>query len=221
MKKLSKVLGAITCAFVLLLTGMSLTACSFGSKAKLELYQSFKTEYAVGDSVDVTGGVLLYTNADGDERHITIDDSMVVSFNTEASGNKKMFIAYKDCEIAVNYTVYDDVGCESVAYCANPGYLGSGVAEEGRYDYFYFTSKTELLAMTTNVSTASIDKSHFTGATSIAVTSSIVNGKKVYVGTYASSNQITITVISASKIRVEISSGAVQLNYEASKITLN
>lgn len=221
MKKLSKVLGVITCAFVLLLTGMSLTACSFGSKPTLELYHSFKTEYAVGESLDVTGGVLLYTKS-GEERHVNIEDSMVVNFNTETSGSKKMFISYKDCEITVHYTVYDDIECESVVYCANPSYLEKGVADANKYDYFFFKSKTELLSISTNVNTSNIDKNYLAKGTNIAVTSSMVNGKKVYVGTISgTTNQIIITVISASKINVIIKSDAITLDYEASKFTLN
>ena len=64
------------CCFSILLTGCS------KSEPKIQIESQFKTNYYVGESLDVLGGILKYTDANEKESFVEITPEMISSFTT-------------------------------------------------------------------------------------------------------------------------------------------
>ncbi len=100
MKKLSKILILP----VLILCSMFML-CACGAKEDgLALNSAFKTEYYVGEALDVTGGILDFTK-NGETTQIVIEKSMVLNFSSETAATRNMVIAYTDPESEKTYTI--------------------------------------------------------------------------------------------------------------------
>ena len=96
----------------LLVIALILTFCSCPiilfscqKSPKLELVQPFKTTYFVGEKLDIFGGIIKYTDENGEETNIAVSEDMVSIFSTEKPGNRKLIITYLNKTILVDYTV--------------------------------------------------------------------------------------------------------------------
>ena len=73
---------------------------------KIELKTTFKTDYFVGDALDVTGGTLLASKNNNTTEIINITKEMVSNFiNTEASTTNKLRITYSGKTLDISYTI--------------------------------------------------------------------------------------------------------------------
>lgn len=91
-----------------------LTACGGGNTPEgsgvestpdgLSIYSNFDTTYYVGQSLDVSGGILDYTK-DGKTVKISITEDMITGFSTEKAGSKSMVVTYQGETLVINYTV--------------------------------------------------------------------------------------------------------------------
>ena len=101
MKKVKNTVIAVI-MFAILLIPAFVAGCSF--VPGLVLYDRFKTEYYVGEDLDLTGGLIKYTK-DGESEYVEVTLSMVTGFNSLTVGNKQLTITYKDKSIKVSYRV--------------------------------------------------------------------------------------------------------------------
>ena len=124
MKRLKKTFIVFALIFVLCACPAILFACQ--KSPKLELVQSFKTTYYVGEKLDLIGGIIKYTDEDGEATTIAIREDMVTVFSTEKPGNRKLIITYRDKTCLVDYTVLPYDVKENVYYW------------DGEHDFFSF-----------------------------------------------------------------------------------
>ena len=157
MKKLSKIIISIA---LMLVMAMPVLMSGCGPEEGITLYSTFKTEYQVGDSLDLDNGKIEYTDEDGKKTIVAITSSMVSSFSTNSTGDKELIITYKGFSITVEYTVikklnlkngvyrfeqYADVTDVSLLlYFSSPnvvkmgqGTVGAGMVAEGTYTKSY------------------------------------------------------------------------------------
>ena len=103
-KNLFKVLTAFA---LVICSTFALTGC-FGGEAKItaiDLAQSFKTQYEIGETLDVSNGIIKVTYEDDTQKDVVVTESMVSGFNTQTAGQKTMVVTYKDSTKTVSYTV--------------------------------------------------------------------------------------------------------------------
>lgn len=105
MKKFFKIVAIVIMALV---SSTVLSAC-FGneSKAKLEIFKTFDSEYLMGEQVNTAGGVLKYTDKNGNVDLIDITADMIVDFDTSTYGHKTLTISYEGLRVTTNYKVYN------------------------------------------------------------------------------------------------------------------
>ncbi len=107
MKKLSKIL---ILPVLILCSMFVLSACGETGEKKdgLTLNSAFKTEYYVGETLDVTGGILDFTK-NGETTQIIIENSMVSGFSSETAATRNMVVSHTDAgktyTITVKYVV--------------------------------------------------------------------------------------------------------------------
>lgn len=105
-KNLFKVLTAL--AFVLCAT-LTFAGCDLfgGSKEVLsiDLTQTFKTQYQLGENVDPTNGMIKITYDDDTQKDIAVTSSMISNFDNQTVGQRNMIITYKEATCTVSYTV--------------------------------------------------------------------------------------------------------------------
>lgn len=106
-RKNMKIFKKIALAFALVLAvclpAVLMAAC--GEQDKLSIVQTFKTEYMVGEELDVSGGIIKYIDEEGNAKHVELQESMISVFSTEKPGNKTMMITYENETLAVKYVV--------------------------------------------------------------------------------------------------------------------
>lgn len=115
MKKVNKIFISLALVLVLVLP-LFLGGCFGGSKEKLELHTEFKTEYNVGDVLDLTNGKIKYTNEKGEIIILAITPQMVSSFNTDTVGTREMIITYEEKSILVSYFVVNPFKIKNAVY---------------------------------------------------------------------------------------------------------
>ena len=103
MKKTKNILFAFLALIVLALPMFALGCDS--DQSSLEVFNSFKTEYYQGETIDLTDGVLKYTDKEGDVSYINVSSDMIINFNTTTPGNRKMVIIYNDETLEISYVV--------------------------------------------------------------------------------------------------------------------
>ncbi len=103
MKIFKKIVLTFALVLAICLPTVLLSAC--GGEKKLSLVQKFKTEYYVGETLDVSAGILKYIDADGKATNFAVEEDMVSVFSTEKPGNRKLLITYKEETLTVDYTV--------------------------------------------------------------------------------------------------------------------
>ncbi len=100
MKKFTKFLilpALILCSMV------TLFACG-GKPEGIKIISTFKTEYYVGENLDVTGGIIEYTK-DKNTIHIAIEEEMITGFSSETEGTRNMVLSYIDNQTDQIYTL--------------------------------------------------------------------------------------------------------------------
>lgn len=151
MKKVRKTVFIMLLLFTytFMLTGCDLFG---GSKPKLQIYQQIKQYYAVGDSLDVSSGLLRVTNGDDiSYQHITSD--MVTGFSTATPGARTMVITYDGAQVTVSYKVFENV--QNDVYYRSANSL-SGTGNPAMYMYFKFNHTTKtMFGLTSSSATVS------------------------------------------------------------------
>ena len=122
-----KILIGLLC----LVVGFAIAIPVFGmlnkddDKDGIKINTSFKTEYCMGDTLDVTGGILDYTK-DGKTTQVVITSTMVSGFTSSTTGTRRVVITYDGFTCMVSYTI-KDARCieDNVAYYLSTynGYL--------------------------------------------------------------------------------------------------
>lgn len=107
MKKTKNIMVAVLALIVLIIPAF-MSGCFGDKKGKLELFNSFKTEYYVGDDLDLTNGKLKYTDKESNVTYVDILESMVSDFNTTTVGSRTLLITYQDLTLEVDYTVSEE-----------------------------------------------------------------------------------------------------------------
>lgn len=108
MKLFKKFVVMFAIVIMLGLSSTLLFACgSDNTKDRLSIYQEFKTEYYVGDTLDVSRGILKYIDGENKVQYVTLKQEMVDidSFSTDLPGTWSMVITYEDETLLVSYTV--------------------------------------------------------------------------------------------------------------------
>lgn len=70
----------------------------------ITLHTSFKTEYYMGESLDLTGGILDYT-VGTNTSNIAITSDMISGFTSQAPGTRQLAITYRNFTCTIPYTV--------------------------------------------------------------------------------------------------------------------
>ncbi len=102
--------------FVITLCPFMLMACGENSET-LKVVQSFKTEYYVGEVLDVSTGILEYTK-DGETKQVAVTSEMISTFTTSTIGTRNMVLTYNDKTITISYTVKPFQLVDNVRYNA-------------------------------------------------------------------------------------------------------
>ena len=103
MKKMKNILLALSLVVIAILP--MLTACGPMQEPSLALTTDFKNEYIIGESLEVAGGILTYTDETGKETYIAVEADMITGFSTEVVGERNMVITYSDLTILYPYSV--------------------------------------------------------------------------------------------------------------------
>ncbi len=140
---------------------------------------AFKTDYYIGESLDITGGMLNYTK-EGVTTPVAIEESMISGFATDVTGAREMVISYGDYTITVSYSVRDTIFELNTAYRSTD--LVSNTGNDGQsenYLYVWFVGDNTMAMQW------SVEVPEAIGQGSIAVenrrsyTSKIVDGRLV------------------------------------------
>lgn len=200
MKNITKKI-ALICSFVFVFAATILfTGCNKDLE-DLQIYTGFKTEYVVGESLDLTNGKLIYTDNDGKETIISITESMISSFSTATAGTREMVITYNNKTLLYSYTVVADVQVGDLYYLTPSIFTTSS----NMYDYIYIKTTEVFSFGASTKSPENITDSEL--QTNATFTRSLVGGKVVY--TYNQNNAsgtavYTLTVNNATSISVSI-----------------
>ena len=144
MKKLNKIAIFMFIALLCCCTSFIFVGCDNGQK--LELTQSFKTQYYLNEELDTTNGIIQYTDENGEKTSVEVTNEMVSAFSTETLGTRKMIITYKDYTLEVSYTV-NPFDVEVGAY-----YYAEDMGNFSNYNHAFikFTSSTKVEFILTN-----------------------------------------------------------------------
>ena len=109
MTKKKGLVSFIFCALCVFLIPFFTVACADTSvKDGIEISNAFKTEYEIGEAIDVSGGVLKCV-IDGKESFVPITVEMVSGFDSSTAGDdKQLVITYNDMTTTLNYKVYPE-----------------------------------------------------------------------------------------------------------------
>ena len=136
MTKTKRISTALLAILSLFLFSFALTACG---ESKIELVKDFKLEYNIGEELDVSGGVIKYTNG-GEEKLVSLTADMVTGFNSQTAGERTLIITYEDLQTTIKYTVAPEYVALNIRYtCTTPGVQ----------DYLIFTDETTMVYSTT------------------------------------------------------------------------
>ena len=104
MRNLKKLGLSLVLVMMIIASPLLLFACA--EKPTLEISTSFKTTYYIGESLDVSNGVLKYTK-DGKENFVDVEENMITGFSSETAGTRELTITYEDLTIQLSYTIND------------------------------------------------------------------------------------------------------------------
>lgn len=131
-KKLLAVLGVIS---LVLLSTFLLVGCNEEPSTQepiLSLKTSFQTEYEIGEELNILGGQLLYTDENGKETTVDIEESFVTGFDSSTLGEKTMTVTYLGKSINVDYVINPEY--------ANYNEYYQAADDWGTYHYINFTN---------------------------------------------------------------------------------
>ena len=211
-----KIFKKIALTFLLLVVCCSpliLTGC-FGDdpvEPKIEITTEFKTNYMLGEDLDVTGGILEYTNEKGKSISVAITSQMVTGFNSSSVGTRQVVVTYEDCTALVTYTVspYD---IDTTTFYWAHDELADGTRT---YEYLKINEDLDIYMNSELVSSSSgpdASKNNIELYSKLTtLTRSIENNKVVYSGYYLLSGSnstatVVITVENKNTITVKIES---------------
>ena len=111
---------SIIIAFALMLTLFAgvLAGCGSGNDDNAQIVvrsDMIKTEYVVGEKLEITGGVLEYV-LNGKTTHIQITKEMISNFSTEKVGSYAMIVTYNGKTTTVGYTVNKGFDLSKIYY---------------------------------------------------------------------------------------------------------
>lgn len=187
MKNFNKIFISLALVLVLALP-LLVGGCFGGPKEGIKIYSNFKTEYQIGEQLDLTDGKIEYTDEDGKKTIIEITTQMVTSFNTDTVGNRSLIITYQGNTCTVNYSVYRVYKATvGAVYTASPTIMlfeGSGYNTNDYYDAIKFTD-ADTLKLTVEQKTTPYDQLDWSEENQGAIltfdcTTSVVNRKTVY-----------------------------------------
>lgn len=204
MKNITKKI-ALICSFVFVFAATILfTGCNKDLE-DLQIHTGFKTEYFVGESLDLTNGKLIYTDKEGKETIVSIKESMISSFSTATAGSREMVITYNNKTLLYSYTVAEAPADVQVGdlYYLTPSIFTTA---SNMYDYIYIKTTEVFSFGASTKAPANITDSDLP-STNATFTRSLVGGRVVY--TYNQNNAsgtavYTLTVINATSISVSI-----------------
>lgn len=103
--------------FLLLLVGGGIYIYfNFKDKCKeIVLQEEFKTEYFIGENLDVTNGKIKCVTYSGDEKVVDVTTDMISNFSTKSIGEFKMTLEYEGKRIDVDYKVKDEKVLEIIS----------------------------------------------------------------------------------------------------------
>lgn len=107
-------------AFALMLTLFAgvLAGCGSGKDDNAQIVvksDMIKTEYVVGEELEITGGVLEYVS-NGNTTHVQITKEMISNFSTEKVGSYVMIVTYNGKTTTVGYTVNEGFDLSKIYY---------------------------------------------------------------------------------------------------------
>ena len=70
----------------------------------ISIHTNLKTTYYVGESLDVTGGIINYT-VDGHTTQVAVTENMVTGFSSTTTGTRNMIITYQGQTTTVSYSI--------------------------------------------------------------------------------------------------------------------
>lgn len=208
MKKLSKIFLALALVLVFAVPFVFAGCENGASNAKeegIKIHTTFKTEYEVGEDLDVTNGKLVYTDTKGKETVVAITADMITSFSTATVGTRQMIVTYQGFTTLVDYEVYQvvDVNVGDLFYC-RPALFGAPTPEdvENYYTYVKFSADSKVSVDTSSAAPADYVPNGYTQT--FNTTKEKVNKKYVYTITnpFGSNGSIVITVVDENTISV-------------------
>lgn len=108
-KNMKKILKIMILPLFLVCSLFGLVACGENSEQtppvdSISLYATFKTEYFVGETLNVAGGILNYTH-DGKTVQVVISNDMISGFDSEVVGTREMVLTYQENTLSISYTI--------------------------------------------------------------------------------------------------------------------
>ena len=193
----------LSCAFMV-------SACQ-KPEDKITIHTPFKTQYYVGEQLDVTGGILNYTK-DGKTTQVAITSNMVTGFSSANAGTFNIVIYYQGLSVLVAYTV-NEIPALNIDY--NKFYRSELINEGGmgnNYAYAKFIDGLTFGMFFTSTEFTATNPPQFTNSASQFAISSrnFVNGKWVVTvvpGQAIVDVNISVTIISETEINVYYSVG--------------
>lgn len=138
MKKLNKVFVSLALVLVLVIPVL-VSGCFGGSKEGIKIHTEFKTEYMIGEDLDLTNGKIEYTDKTGKKTVVVITEQMVTGYDKNNAGTRELVITYEGNTLLVEYTVNPyDVELGAVYY--QTPFM---IAQDFDYGYLKFVSATE------------------------------------------------------------------------------
>lgn len=115
----------------------------------LSIYSDFDTTYYVGQTLNISGGILNYTK-DGKTNKVAITEEMISGFSTDTAGNRNMIVTYQDEQLLINYTVKEiptksNVSTSKVYKSQTVSIDGRNVISYIRFDYVGNTLRFKLV----------------------------------------------------------------------------
>lgn len=226
MKKFNKIFLSLALVLILalpMLAGCDLFNNNSTTKESLKIHTNFKTEYEIGETLDLTDEKIQYTDEQGEKTVVAITTTMVSGFSTETAGSRQLIITYQGKTLLVDYTVYRvyDMEVNALYYC-HPSQMvamenalyGSNRNVNEYYDYIQFSSSNSTgMTSTQKDPQTFLQESGF--ATYMTCTSSKENHKKTYTMTTPNGAVIKVTVVNENTLHLTATSGSENVeNYE-------
>lgn len=121
---------------------------------KITIASAFKTNYFVGDTIDISGGKITVTYEDNSTSTLPVSALMISGFNTESSGSKIMSITVGDATLEIAYQVNKvEITSISISKPFKTSYIQNETLDTtgGKLDVVYNNGKTQTIDITTSM----------------------------------------------------------------------